>query len=69
MKEGMGDWKLVAVKGQDWELYNLKNDRCETKNLASNHPEKVKEMSGYWKLMVEDFKKHAPKVQKRKKKK
>jgi arylsulfatase len=49
-----GDWKLVSLAGQeppyvkDWELYNLKNDRSETKNLAAEFPEKVKEMSDKW---------------------
>jgi arylsulfatase len=29
-----GDWKLVAAKGDPWELYNLKNDRAESQNLV-----------------------------------
>lgn len=42
-----GDWKLVAYgKQADWELYNLKEDPYETKNLALNQPEKVKELAG-----------------------
>jgi arylsulfatase A-like enzyme len=54
----MGDWKLVAkVKSQKkfipedenkWELYDLKNDPSETKNLALKYPEKVKMMSEKW---------------------
>jgi arylsulfatase A-like enzyme len=39
-----GDWKLVAEINQPWELYNLKSDRSETKNLAGQYPQKVKEM-------------------------
>jgi arylsulfatase len=39
-----GDWKLVAEINQPWELYNLKTDRTETKNMASQKPEKVKEL-------------------------
>ena len=65
----MGDWKLVSLKGKEWELYNLKKDRSETNNLASMNPEKVQEMAKAWKAMVDDFKKHAPKVKSRKKKK
>ncbi len=34
-------WKLVADAKQPWELYNLKEDRCELKNLASAMPEKA----------------------------
>lgn len=34
-------WKLVADASQPWELYNLKEDRCELKNLASAMPDKV----------------------------
>lgn len=41
----VGDWKIVAGYQQPWELYNLANDRTETKNLATQHPEKVKELS------------------------
>jgi arylsulfatase A-like enzyme len=54
----MGDWKLVAkVKTQKkfipadenaWELYDLKKDPSETKNLAAKYPEKVKEMAERW---------------------
>ncbi|WP_291034090.1 arylsulfatase [Dyadobacter sp. 50-39] len=39
-----GDWKLVAELNQPWELYNLKTDRSETRNLTGRHPEKVKEL-------------------------
>jgi arylsulfatase A-like enzyme len=47
-----GDWKLVWGKRMpweiDWELYNLKNDRCETNDLADQHPERVKQLSDEW---------------------
>ena len=65
----MGDWKLVALKGKKWELYNLKKDRSETNDLSETHPEKVKDLAKSWNIMVQDFKKHAPQVQKRKRKK
>lgn len=41
----LGDWKLVSIleKGE-WELYNLKEDRTETNDLAHTYPEKVKRM-------------------------
>ena len=34
-----GNWKLVADKGSEWELYNLNNDRIESQNLALQYPE------------------------------
>ncbi len=49
-----GDWKLVSLGKKkfpytsDWELYNLKDDRSETRNLASEYPEKVKELNNKW---------------------
>ncbi|MFT6562492.1 MAG: putative sulfatase, partial [Limisphaerales bacterium] len=37
-----GDWKfLCEYDGTDPQLYNLKTDRGETKNLASGHPKLV----------------------------
>lgn len=44
-----GDWKLVSKptkKGRVLELYNLKTDLGEKKNLAKRHPELVKELNG-----------------------
>ena len=38
-------WKLVARKGQPWELYDMDADRTEQNDLAANNPAKVKEMS------------------------
>lgn len=39
-----GDWKIVHAKGSGWELYDLKTDRTETKDLALKKPEKLKDM-------------------------
>ncbi|WP_254560217.1 arylsulfatase [Dyadobacter diqingensis] len=50
-----GDWKLVAEINQPWELYNLKTDRAETKNLAATYPDKVK-------VLAEEYQKWAEKV-------
>jgi arylsulfatase len=44
----VGDWKLVAAKGDPWELYNLGGDRAEQHNLAAQYPEKVKELEAKW---------------------
>lgn len=47
-----GDWKLVRgnkrYNNRKWELYNIKNDRCETKNLLDSNPEKAKELEKLW---------------------
>ncbi len=48
-----GDWKLVAVKGGDWELYDLGRDLTEMKNLVRDYPEKVRELSGLFRLWSE----------------
>lgn len=44
----VGDWKLVADHNSPWELYNVAADRSETKNLAAEHPDKVKELEQAW---------------------
>ncbi|MDQ8195886.1 arylsulfatase [Coraliomargarita sp. SDUM461004] len=43
-----GDWKLTAVDGKDWELYNIAKDRSETVDLSSSHPELVQKLSINW---------------------
>jgi len=40
----LGEWKLVALKTSDWELYNLNEDRTELNNLATRLPDKAKEL-------------------------
>ena len=39
-----GDWKLVSAnfKGDEWELYNIKEDRTEQHNLIGKYPEMAK---------------------------
>ena len=44
----VGDWKLVASAKDPWELYDLKTDRAEQRNLAAKMPEKAKELSEFW---------------------
>jgi len=43
-----GSWKLVKYGEADWELYDLDKDRTELNNLASQHPQKAKQMAGMW---------------------
>lgn len=51
----VGDWKLVADHEQPWELYNLASDRSETRNLAAEHPDKVRELEAAWLKRAESF--------------
>jgi arylsulfatase len=46
----MGDWKLVAFSRtpEKWELYNLAEDRTETRDLADRYPERVEAMKAEW---------------------
>lgn len=39
-------WKIVQENGRNskWELYNLNTDRTETKDLAEQNPDKVKDL-------------------------
>ena len=44
-----GDWKVVYSKGDDqWQLFNLAEDRCETTNLAQEDPELTGRLSDAW---------------------
>ena len=44
-----GDWKILWNKKEEkWELYNLKTDLGETKDISKENPELFEEMKGYW---------------------
>lgn len=43
-----GKWKLVARKQQDWELYNVNEDRTELVDLAARYPETVARLATKW---------------------
>jgi arylsulfatase len=49
----VGDWKLVAAKDDPWELYDLRGDRAESRNLAQEQPEKAKELEALWNRELE----------------
>ena len=49
----MGDWKLVALEGDPWELYDLSKDRAESTNLISGHPEVAADLEKKWNEQVE----------------
>ena len=40
--------KLVAARGQAWELYDLSQDPTEEKNLASAKPDQARELEKLW---------------------
>jgi arylsulfatase A-like enzyme len=43
------EWKLVTLDANEpWELYDIKNDGSETKNIANQHPEVVKKLDSLW---------------------
>jgi arylsulfatase A-like enzyme len=41
----MGNWKMVRKYPDPWELYDLAQDRTETRDLAAQHPERIADMS------------------------
>lgn len=51
----MGDWKIVASKGEPWELYDLSVDRGETRNLAESAPTRLAAMVSTWEAMAEEI--------------
>jgi arylsulfatase len=50
----VGDFKLVAAKGDAWALYDLSTDRAEQNNLAAKMPEKVKELADLWQKQTDE---------------
>lgn len=44
----VGEWKLVAKHGSDWELYDISKDRVESTDLATKNPEKVKQLAAQY---------------------
>jgi arylsulfatase len=56
------DWKLVSWRPQDkrydevaWELYDLRNDFAETRDLAAQHPDRVQELEARWWAAAERY--------------
>jgi arylsulfatase len=50
-----GEWKIVseAYRGNQWELYNIEEDRLEQNNLAEIFPGKVEELAYEYKAWAE----------------
>jgi arylsulfatase len=57
----VGEWKLVSESENDgqWELYNLKRDRIESRNLAASRADKVKALSEMWQRLDDEFRRQA----------
>ena len=52
----IGDWKIVAAgRASEWELYDLKSDRTESRNVAAQHPETVHELSAIWQKQSDEY--------------
>ena len=51
----VGDWKLVAAKGDPWSLYDLRTDRAEQQDLASQHPHRVQELAALWQRQTDEY--------------
>jgi arylsulfatase len=58
----VGDWKLVAAKGDQWELYDLSTDRAESTNMAAEMPEKVQGLEQLWQQQFEQVRNLAAKT-------
>jgi len=51
----VGDWKLVAAKGDPWALYDLRSDRAERHDLAASMPDKAGELRQVWEQQTASF--------------
>ena len=50
-----GDWKLVAARDEQWQLYDLAKDRAENHDLAGKFPEKAKQLASLWQKKLVEF--------------
>ncbi len=52
----VGDWKIVAAgKASRWELYDVSADRSESRDLASDKPDKVRELAAIWEKQTAEY--------------
>jgi arylsulfatase A-like enzyme len=52
----VGDSKLIATGQQGpWELYDLKRDRCEQRNLGNQQPAKAERLAAMWRDLDAGF--------------
>ena len=51
-----GNWKIVAAgKDGPWELYDLRSDRSETRDLATERPDEVRRLAAIWTRQFESY--------------
>ena len=43
-----GRYKITALRGEPWCLYDMEKDRTETEDLSSKYPNLVKELARKW---------------------
>jgi arylsulfatase len=56
----MGPWKAVFEKGgAGWELYDLSTDRCESRDLARQEPDRVRRMAERWQQLDDQWRRDA----------
>jgi arylsulfatase len=51
----VGRWKLVSAGQGPSELYDLRNDRTETTNLAAQQPRRTRQLELAWRTHYEEF--------------
>jgi arylsulfatase len=51
----MGDYKIVRLNGQNWELYNLAEDPTELINLAAQCPDIVQKLDSIYMSQTKSF--------------
>lgn len=55
-----GQWKLFSFEDSPWELYNLRNDRAETTDLAKQQPKVLADLIAKWDAYVAEAGNVAP---------
>lgn len=46
------EWKAVSLYDGPWQLFNLKDDRCEANDLANVEQDRLRQMVGRWNAMA-----------------
>lgn len=54
-----GNFKLVAAKGEPWELYDMSRDRSEMHDLAGQQPDTVKSLAAQWEQLSSEYQRQA----------
>lgn len=56
----VGDWKAVALRaGGEWELYDMRTDRSELRNVAADNPDRLKQLTDRWEKTEKAFRAQA----------